>query len=96
MNILRRFVKKRVERHPNNLGRRDIPLTPAQTAELDRRLAIADDDLAESVSWETIRDELRRRVGKAEPADLLPFLDNAGTEPPPVGDECYDGREDPD
>ena len=30
---------------------------------------------------------LRHRAGNAKPADLLPFLDNAGDEPLPAGDE---------
>ncbi|MGK9231707.1 pilus assembly protein HicB [Inquilinus limosus] len=30
---------------------------------------------------------LRRRAGDAKPSDLLPFLDQAGDEPPPAGDE---------
>lgn len=30
---------------------------------------------------------LRRRAGDARPEDLLPFLDRAGDEPPPPGDE---------
>lgn len=38
-----------------------VPLTAAQEAEIDRRLAAADDDLAASVPWETIRAELGRR-----------------------------------
>jgi putative addiction module component (TIGR02574 family) len=33
-------------------------LTPAKEAELDRRIATADADLAESVSWEDFRAEL--------------------------------------
>ncbi|MBV8567352.1 MAG: pilus assembly protein HicB [Methylobacteriaceae bacterium] len=36
---------------------------------------------------ETAADFLKRRAGDAKPADLLPFLDKAGNEPPPPGDE---------
>lgn len=36
---------------------------------------------------ETAADFLKRRAGKAKPGDLLPFLDGAKREAPPVGDE---------
>ncbi len=36
---------------------------------------------------ETASDFLRRRAGKARPEDMLPFLDKAKREAPPVGDE---------
>ncbi|MBV9633763.1 MAG: pilus assembly protein HicB [Methylobacteriaceae bacterium] len=36
---------------------------------------------------ETAADFLKRQAGDAKPADLLPFLDKAGNEPPPPGDE---------
>jgi hypothetical protein len=36
---------------------------------------------------ETAADFLKRRAGTARPADLLPFLDQAGTEAPAPGDE---------
>ncbi len=36
---------------------------------------------------ETAADFLKRRVGSARPADMLPFLKNARNEPPPLGDE---------
>jgi HicB family len=36
---------------------------------------------------ETAADFLKQRAGKARPADMLPFLDGAKQEPPPVGDE---------
>ncbi len=36
---------------------------------------------------ETAADFLKRRAGTARAADMLPFLKNACTEPPPVGDE---------
>jgi HicB family len=36
---------------------------------------------------ETAADFLARRTGKAQPANMLPFLDKAKREAPPVGDE---------
>jgi putative addiction module component (TIGR02574 family) len=45
----------------DSLDDEDVPLTPEQEAELDRRLATADADLADSVSWESFRAELRAR-----------------------------------
>ena len=36
---------------------------------------------------ETASDFLKRRVGKAQPSDMLAFLDRAKRETPPVGDE---------
>ena len=36
---------------------------------------------------ETAADFLKRRAGKARPGDMLPFLDRAKREAPPVGDE---------
>jgi HicB family len=36
---------------------------------------------------ETAADFLSRRAGKAKAADMLPFLDKAKREAPPVGDE---------
>ena len=36
---------------------------------------------------ETAADFLSRRAGKARAADMLPFLDKAKREAPPVGDE---------
>jgi hypothetical protein len=36
---------------------------------------------------ETAADFLKKRAGKARPADMLPFLDHAKREPPPSGDE---------
>lgn len=38
----------------------DVSLTPAQSAELDRRLETADADLSHSVTWESLRAEIRR------------------------------------
>lgn len=37
---------------------------------------------------ETASDFLKRRAGKARPADMLPFLDKAKREAPPTGDEA--------
>ena len=39
----------------------DVPLTPAQQTELDRRLATLGDDRATSVTWETLKAELQQR-----------------------------------
>jgi len=36
---------------------------------------------------ETASDFLMRRAGKAAPAEMLPFLDKARHEAPPIGDE---------
>lgn len=36
---------------------------------------------------ETASDFLKRRAGKARPKDMLPFLNKAKREAPPVGDE---------
>jgi HicB family len=36
---------------------------------------------------ETAADFLARRAGTAAPLDMLPFLNAAGREPPPAGDE---------
>jgi putative addiction module component (TIGR02574 family) len=45
----------------DSLEAEHVPLTPAQAAEIDRRLKTADEDLASSVSWETLRAELANR-----------------------------------
>lgn len=45
----------------DSLDAEDVPLTPAQADEIDRRLATADADMAASVSWETLRTELGNR-----------------------------------
>jgi putative addiction module component (TIGR02574 family) len=50
-----------IERLWDSLDAETIPLTQAQNAELDRRLATADADLAESIPWETVRTELAAR-----------------------------------
>lgn len=36
---------------------------------------------------ETAAEFLKQRAGSANPSDMLPFLDRAGTEPPPPGEE---------
>ena len=36
---------------------------------------------------ETASDFLKRRAGEASPAEMLPFIDRAKAEAPPVGDE---------
>lgn len=52
---------------------------------LNQWIAVA---VAEKIgAAETAAAFLRRRAGHAQPADLLSFLDKAGTETPPAGDE---------
>jgi len=52
---------------------------------LNQWIAVA---VAEKVgSVETAADFLRRKAGEARPSDLAAFLDRAGNEPPPPGDE---------
>ena len=38
-----------------------VPLTPAQQTELDRRLATLTDDRVNSVTWATLKSELQQR-----------------------------------
>ena len=38
-----------------------VPLTPAQLTELDRRLATLTDDRVNSVTWATLKSELQQR-----------------------------------
>jgi putative addiction module component (TIGR02574 family) len=45
-----------------SLDMNDVPLTPAQGAELDRRLVTADADLADSVPWDVLRAEFADRL----------------------------------
>ena len=45
----------------DSLDDAQLPLTTAQEAELDRRLAILDNDRAEGVSWEILKAELEQR-----------------------------------
>jgi putative addiction module component (TIGR02574 family) len=42
----------------------DEPLTPAQKAELERRLALSKADPKRGTPWEIVRDEARKRRGK--------------------------------
>jgi hypothetical protein len=52
---------------------------------LNQWIAVA---VAEKIgAVETAADFLKQRAGNAKPVDLLPFLDKAGNEAPPVGDE---------
>ena len=52
---------------------------------LNQWIAVA---VAEKIgAVETAASFLRRRAGNAKPADMLPFLDDAGDELPPAGDE---------
>ena len=45
----------------DSLDETQVPLTPAQEAELDRRLASLERDGAEGMTWEALRTELERR-----------------------------------
>lgn len=45
----------------DSLEEDQVPLTTAQQAELERRLATLDHDRAQSVSWETLKAELEQR-----------------------------------
>ena len=45
----------------DSLDDRDIPLAPAQQAELERRIAAFDEDRARSVTWEELKAELAAR-----------------------------------
>lgn len=47
----------------DSLGEEDLPLTPEQQAELDRRMAAPDDERSGTVDWLALRDELFRRLG---------------------------------
>ena len=52
---------------------------------LNRWIAVA---IAQKIgAVETASDFLKRRAGKARPEDMLPFLNKAKRETPPVGDE---------
>ena len=44
-----------------SLDEKDVPLTDAQRAELDRRIVGFDQNGAESVPWDQLRAELRQR-----------------------------------
>ena len=43
------------------LDEKDVPVTDAQRAELDRRIVGFDQDAAESIPWDQLRAELRQR-----------------------------------
>jgi putative addiction module component (TIGR02574 family) len=45
----------------DSLTAENVPLTPAQQAELDRRLATFEDDRRAGISWEDLDAELDRR-----------------------------------
>ena len=45
----------------DSLQDREVPLSAAQRAELARRLSSFDQDRAQGVTWEQLRDELARR-----------------------------------
>ena len=44
-----------------SLDEKDVPVTDAQRAELDRRIVGFDQDGAESIPWDQLRAELRQR-----------------------------------
>jgi putative addiction module component (TIGR02574 family) len=44
-----------------SLGDNDVPVTEAQRAELDRRIAGFEDDREQSISWDQLSAELRQR-----------------------------------
>jgi putative addiction module component (TIGR02574 family) len=44
-----------------SLDEKDLPVTDALRAELDRRIVDFDQDGAESIPWDQVRDELRQR-----------------------------------
>ena len=44
-----------------SLDEKDVPVTDAQRAELDRRIVGFDQDGAESIPWDQLRGELRQR-----------------------------------
>ena len=45
----------------DSLDDTEIPLTPAQTAELERRLASFESERDKGISWEVLKRELRQR-----------------------------------
>jgi putative addiction module component (TIGR02574 family) len=44
-----------------SLDDKDVPVTDAQRAELDRRIAGFDQDREDSISWDQLKAELRQR-----------------------------------
>jgi putative addiction module component (TIGR02574 family) len=45
----------------DSLEDHQVPLTPAQQTELERRLATLEDDRSQSVTWESLKAELEQR-----------------------------------
>jgi putative addiction module component (TIGR02574 family) len=45
----------------DSLEDKDVPVTGAQRAELERRIACFDQDRENGISWEELRSELRQR-----------------------------------
>ena len=45
----------------DSLDDHQVQLTPAQQVELERRLATLDHDRSQSVTWETLKEELQQR-----------------------------------
>ena len=45
----------------DSLDEQQVQLTPAQQAELERRLATLEHDRTQSVTWETLKAELEQR-----------------------------------
>ena len=50
-----------IEQLWDSLEDEDVPLPPAQAAELERRLASFDADRAQAVGWDELRADLARR-----------------------------------
>ncbi len=50
-----------IEQLWDSLSEADLPLTSAQKAELERRLATFDDDRAQALTWGSLKAELARR-----------------------------------
>jgi putative addiction module component (TIGR02574 family) len=50
-----------IEQLWDSLSNRDVPLSPAQETEIDRRLANLDRDRANALPWDRLRDEMARR-----------------------------------
>ena len=50
-----------IEQLWDSLSEEEVPLTPAQRAELERRLATFAQDRARAITWDDLRSELARR-----------------------------------
>ena len=64
IDIMRMSPRERLEliaRLWDSLESDELPMTPAQEAEIDRRLGEADADLSACVPWDTLRAELSNR-----------------------------------